>query len=353
LVIKRVNSSPKKGESVEAWAREQRYNIFSNLNQNFNQSGNILAHHQNDQAETFLLSALKGSGPLGLSAMPNKRRLNSIDIIRPLLKVSQKDIMEYAVKNKLDWIEDESNQNDKFDRNYLRKNVINIIQNRWPSSTVSLSRSAELCAENNTVLIDYIDNDIKKLYIDLNKPQVINYTYLVQFDFIKRKLIIKRWLEKTQSHIISFKILEQFCEQLVSAPSGWQYRINDQLTIRRYRDHLSIHNEKKEKQKSFCYPWRKNTKDIYIPEIDKIIIADDLINIGVKQEILNSDNLFLRSRQPKDVCKPIDRHKKNKLKIIFQEKGISSWKRKSAIILSLKENHQEKIIAVWPFFQCN
>ncbi|HEY7758811.1 MAG TPA: tRNA lysidine(34) synthetase TilS [Burkholderiales bacterium] len=115
------------GASLEAAAREARYAVF----QRQDVDALLLAHHLDDQAETLLLQLLRGAGPRGLSGMPEVREAG-VRILRPLLEVPRAQIVEYARRRRLDWVEDESNALLDFDRNYLRHEVLPRIAARFP-----------------------------------------------------------------------------------------------------------------------------------------------------------------------------------------------------------------------------
>ncbi|PVF11150.1 tRNA lysidine(34) synthetase TilS, partial [Yersinia pestis] len=117
-------------ERIEAAARTARYQAFSaNLAA---KEVLLTAQHLDDQCETFLLALKRGSGPAGLSAMAAKMPFAHSQLLRPLLAFSREILENYAQAQQLQWIEDDSNQDDRFDRNFLRLNVLPILNQRWP-----------------------------------------------------------------------------------------------------------------------------------------------------------------------------------------------------------------------------
>jgi tRNA(Ile)-lysidine synthase len=145
LTVVRVDARAGAGESPEAAAREARYRAFE---QHLG-AGDVLltAHHADDQAETFLLRALRGAGPAGLTAMPARRGLGRGELFRPLLDASRQQLHTYAVAQGLTWVDDSSNQQIRFDRNFLRHQVMPLLQSRWPDAVTQLGRVAALQAE--------------------------------------------------------------------------------------------------------------------------------------------------------------------------------------------------------------
>lgn len=145
LQVKRVHVDTTRGEGVEAAARRARYAAFSEVMQ----AGDILAlaHHRDDQAETFLLRALRASGPDGLAAMRPWRAFGAGWLWRPLLELPRAALEAYARAASLRWIEDPSNAGTAFDRNFLRHEVLPLLRQRWPHANAAFARSAALSAE--------------------------------------------------------------------------------------------------------------------------------------------------------------------------------------------------------------
>ncbi|MGH8401912.1 MAG: tRNA lysidine(34) synthetase TilS, partial [Gammaproteobacteria bacterium] len=145
LVCRSVEISTTKGESLEAVARERRYDVYRDLVREGDML--LLAHHQDDQMETFLLQALRGAGLPGLAAMPAITDIGRGKLARPLLGFTRAELRGWAQAQKLVWLEDPSNADARFDRNYLRQHVIPQIRERWPSAAQTVSRSARHCGE--------------------------------------------------------------------------------------------------------------------------------------------------------------------------------------------------------------
>jgi tRNA(Ile)-lysidine synthase len=142
--------APRRGESLEALARERRYAaLLAELAE-----GELLltAHHQEDQLETVLLALLRGSGVRGLSAMRACSRLGGTLLLRPLLPVARTQLQQYAHARGLKWREDTSNLDERFDRNYLRRQVLPRLRARWPAAAATVSRSASHLAEAQGLL---------------------------------------------------------------------------------------------------------------------------------------------------------------------------------------------------------
>lgn len=145
LIIETVATAPSAGESIEAFARKQRYALI----EKHLASGDIFlsAHHQRDQAETFLLQLMRGAGLDGLCAMPLIKPFGAGQYLRPLLSVPYAEIVAYAEVNRLDFIDDDSNQNTRFDRNFIRHEVLPILESRFSAAQANIAQSAKWLQE--------------------------------------------------------------------------------------------------------------------------------------------------------------------------------------------------------------
>ncbi|SFA73384.1 tRNA lysidine(34) synthetase TilS [Azotobacter beijerinckii] len=146
------------GASLERAAREARYRAFAEVLG----EGELLltAQHQDDQAETLLFRLLRGAGVRGLAAMPAVRTLGRGRLLRPLLGVSRGELERYAVEQGLQWIEDPSNRDQHFSRNFLRHRVLPLLTERWPQAVRSMARSAAHMAEARELLDDLARLDL-------------------------------------------------------------------------------------------------------------------------------------------------------------------------------------------------
>ena len=132
LVATRLDARPERGQSIEAWARRSRYRALREMALARGVDLVLLAHHRRDQAETFLLQALRGGGVAALSAMPKLVRRDGVTWARPWLERPREAVEAYARRHRLRWIDDESNDDDRFARNRLRRQV-------WPALVASFA----------------------------------------------------------------------------------------------------------------------------------------------------------------------------------------------------------------------
>jgi len=140
-----------RGNSIEAVARAARYAAYRAQSA----PNVVLAQHQDDQAETVLLQLLRGTGVKGLAAMPEMRvdvARSELKLLRPLLGASRREIERYAAARQLKWVQDDSNDDDYYLRNFLRREIMPRLETRAPAYRTTFSRAAMQLAEADQML---------------------------------------------------------------------------------------------------------------------------------------------------------------------------------------------------------
>jgi tRNA(Ile)-lysidine synthase len=183
-----LQKAPQK--SLEADARDARYAALSD----YAKSTRIvlLAQHQDDQAETFVLQLKRGAGVKGLSAMPLMyRNSKGAHFARPLLGFSRQALLQFAQNESLSWIEDESNQDQSFDRNFIRQSIMPLLNKRWPQFTTTTARSASHCADTQEVVDEYMSVIRHKV---LSTPTTLNVVELKAYSLPTQVAFLRFWL---------------------------------------------------------------------------------------------------------------------------------------------------------------
>ncbi|MFP5441536.1 MAG: tRNA lysidine(34) synthetase TilS [Gammaproteobacteria bacterium] len=207
--------------SLEAAARDARHAAFATVLQPGDAL--LLAHHADDQAETLLLRLLRGSGPGGLGAMREARRLPAPEdcwLWRPLLAVRREAIVAAAQARGLHWIDDESNENRAMDRNFLRHEVLPALAGRWPAAVDTLVRTARRLAESDALLNEYVDAELASLLhagSGLDGPRLddtggrdgLDAAQLVARPPARQRALLRRWLARIGAPRFSEAWLEQ------------------------------------------------------------------------------------------------------------------------------------------------
>lgn len=192
LTILRVEVVRDAGDGLEAAARKARHAAFGSV------LGEdevlVAAHHRDDQAETFLLRALRASGPDGLGAMRPLRKFGRCWLWRPLLGVPRAALLAYAQQQGLTWVEDSSNDDIALDRNYLRHRVLPLLRERWPHADAAFALSAALCAEAGTLLAD--EDAAALADVRSVDPNALDVDKLKRLPMSRRARVLRRWIEE-------------------------------------------------------------------------------------------------------------------------------------------------------------
>ncbi|BAC24545.1 mesJ [Wigglesworthia glossinidia endosymbiont of Glossina brevipalpis] len=221
-------------EGIESSARRERYKaLFSDLNP---EEVLITAHHQDDQIETILLSLKRGSGPRGISGMQSIKKFDSHIIKRPLLHCKKEDIKLYAIKHNLNWIDDKSNLNIKFDRNFLRSEIIPLLKKRWPNIGNTISRSAKLCFDQEKLLNELLKDTLNSL---VEKDKSLKFIELFKMSEIKRFAILRKWFCLNNFKMPSLSQLKHIWKNVIISKkdSKAEIKINNNI-IKRFKKNL-------------------------------------------------------------------------------------------------------------------
>ena len=195
------------GASPEAQARDARYSVF----ESFLSDGDVLllGHHLDDQVETVLFRLIRGAGPSGLAGIPEKRPLGRGLLMRPLLGITRDQIESYAGSHQLAYLNDGSNDDTRYDRNFLRHEVLPLIESRWPGYRSGFARSATLSGE--LAASGHFDNLTE--YTRYGGP----YLPMDVHDAKSLHRALHGWLKELNAPLPEFVALEEFARQCMHA----------------------------------------------------------------------------------------------------------------------------------------
>ncbi|MEC7959160.1 MAG: tRNA lysidine(34) synthetase TilS [Pseudomonadota bacterium] len=220
------------GASPEAQARDARYSVF----ESFLASGDVLllGHHLDDQVETVLFRLIRGAGPSGLAGIPEKRPLGRGLLMRPLLGIPRDQIENYAGSHQLAYLHDGSNDDTRYDRNFLRHEVLPLIESRWPSYRSGFARSAALSGELAT--LGHFDNLTE--YTRYGGP----YLPMDVHDAKSLHRALHGWLKELNAPLPDFVALEEFARQCMHAQGDKlpELRVADYL-LQRWRQGIHLY----------------------------------------------------------------------------------------------------------------
>ena len=257
IKFKSIDIIIKKSSNIEENARKKRY--LSLTSEILNDEILCTAHHQEDQAETLLLQLFRGSGVAGLAAMPEKKIINGSQLYRPFLNISKTQILDYASKNRLNWVEDDSNQNIHFKRNLLRIEFIPKLSGVFNSLTKNIARSAKHQAEALELMHDLAELDITNyVLIVKDRLQVIPLLELP-----KRRLVnvIRYFIDKQNFLLPSSKVLDEIISLLTAKADAKSIVKWHDYQVRRYRNELYFFDEFKTQATAPC-PYYESLKDL-------------------------------------------------------------------------------------------
>lgn len=339
LAIEKVQLD-RKGRSLEESAREARYQALADHIENDDLL--LTGQHADDQVETFLLALKRGSGPKGLSAMAEAMPFAHAKIVRPLLTVSRQQIELYAEQKQLTWVEDESNLDQRFDRNFIRHTVSPPLTERWPYFHQAVQRSAELCAEQEA-LLDELMSD--KLSNALHSDASLDINTLATYSELVRTRALRMWLARQNVRMPSREQLKLVWPQVACA----QQDANPQLAlidgqIRRHANRLYFVREWQP-----LMEWQQDLlfdQACVLPEDLGCLILRGSSHGQLSKQALSKGQLQVIFDPQGLSAHPVERGHSRKLKKLFQEYDVPSWlRRRTPIVIC-----DQQVVAVGDLF---
>ncbi len=316
--------------SVEEAARRARYQAFDA----FLEAGDVLlqAHHLDDQAETLLLRLFRGTGLEGLKGMPRERELGEALLVRPLLGLSRSSLEDYARQHQLEWIEDPSNRDTAFDRNYLRHKILPQVEARWPAYRTTLARLTGLA----TMALP--EDAISNLTLHTRKSAwtVLNLEALRSLDEGGRNAALRQWLGQT-GLTPSLAQLQALQKSMLwsSVDAEPVFELGD-FQVRRFKDGLYI-TQLEPFDTQLELTWDGGAV-LDLPGAGK------LSAVGGDQP----ERFTIRFRRGGERCQPAGRAHSQRLKKLLQESGVPPWRRDRLPLIYL----DAELVAVADLWVC-
>lgn len=326
FVSVKVDVDKDSGRGTEAAARAARYDALRLLLR----AGDWLlsAHHKDDQAETLLLNLIRGSGPSGLAGIGEIRPFAAGWLVRPLLSVSRGDLQSYAGDHKLDWIDDPSNEDRQYDRNYLRHEVMPRLEARWPDVAGRLRRSALLAGEAAQLLDQLADADYRGLG---ERPDRLALDSLRKLPPERQRNLIRYVVRELGLPSPPATQLQSVIMDLIPARDDGQPIVQwTGAEIRRYRDQVYV---------------------LPVAPADDALVSQQLVDNRIElgaglgelrlepnasrglADAIVSRGIEVRYRCGGEEIKPLGQTHTRKLKKLLQEEGIVPWMRERLPLL--------------------
>jgi tRNA(Ile)-lysidine synthase len=308
------------GSNLEARARALRYALFAAALTS--KDALLTAHHQNDQAETLLFNLMRGAGSAGLSAIARSRVLGQGVLLRPLLEYSRQQLEQYASQNCLEWIDDPSNADDHFDRNYLRHEIIPRLIKRWPAAVTQLQRVSELQQESEQLHLalaelDYASASAQRPF---SSGGCLLIKALFKLTFERQKNLIRYWIKSQGQGVLGFHKMQTLLKQLHARNDAMPCIQGDGYSLRCYRGALYL-------VENTAPPRLQASYQVHAVEATQI----DELNLKISrqqifEQIMLRDEgqiVTLRFRQAEKADRPFNYA--HRLKRLFQQHRIPPW----------------------------
>lgn len=346
LRIEHVDITPLRDLGIEAAARKLRHAALAGQQADFV----ALAHHLDDQAETLLLQLLRGAGVKGVAAMPFVKRASRHApspltgegdaypgpvLLRPLLDIPRSALLDYAQQHALQWVEDESNADNAYPRNFLRHRVLPLLEQRFPAYRATLSRSARHFAEAAKLLDELAVQDAISLFPSPSGGGArgegdvfrLEISRLQSLSLPRAKNLLRYFLAAQGAPIPDSTCLEEMLRQLCGARSdaavniafgGWQ--------VRRFQEKVYTFPELPEHDAEFCVQWRGETV-LELPGLGGVLHFVPCVGQGLNRAKLQQAAVTVRLRHGAERIRPDSKRPTRTLKNLLQEHRIPPWQR--------------------------
>jgi tRNA(Ile)-lysidine synthase len=341
FVSLQVDGRALRGESPEAAARAARYAVLADwLPAN---DCLLTAQHQDDQAETLLLQLLRGSGVNGLAAMPSSAILGAGRHLRPLLDVRRDALRQYASALNLSWIEDPSNADTAFDRNYLRQEVLPILQQRWPSAAASMARSAGHCAEAAELLGNLAERELQAL---VSGDNTLSLPGLLDLPPLRQRNVMRHWIKQLTGATLSAAVLARIFNDVIGSRSDSEPCVRwSRFEMRRFRNELFLLPQTSQLHPTGALDWTL-AEPLVLPLASGVLTADPVTGGGLRADAVIAGKVSVSWRQGGEIFQPVGRGHHHRLKKLFQEQGIPPWVR-SRIPLIYVQDQLAAVADLW------
>jgi len=322
-----------KNQLSEADARDGRFQFLEQLVENGQMI--LFAHHLDDQVETLLFRLFRGTGMHGMSGIPEARNFGKGRALRPLLKFSRQELLNYAKQHQLKWIEDPSNRQSEYRRNFIRNDVLSLIRSKWSSVSQSIAQFSNIAKQQVEILDEVAEQDLLDLHINLES---LCLNKLIDLSLARQNNLLHFWVRRITNQSPSFGEIAEVFKQLdfstgvivdpeksikVKVGSGW---------IRSYNQRLYFCSNEEPEPLKKSKVWM-NLKEPLELENGLSVSSKTVKNITSENEFMirkpEADEVVtVRPRVGGEVVHPSYRQHSTELKKIYQELKIPPWKRK-------------------------
>jgi tRNA(Ile)-lysidine synthase len=257
-------------------------------------------------------------------------------MLRPLLAVAKQAMVAYAGTQSLQWVEDDSNQADDFDRNYLRNQITPLLKARWPAADKTITRAGWHCAQAAQCLDEMAVTNFLSIYCPEDQSMAISG--LLGFDRYQQQLIIRHWFKVLALRMPATKIIGQILEVIIPARVDADPQLNYQHgTVRRYRSKLYWQEHRSAIDLSEYFHWSPDQTELCLPNNGKLSYGITR-QAGINAATWHSAEIKICYRQGGERIDLPGRRGSHALKKLFQEVGIPPWQRAQIPLVYLDGN---------------
>ena len=330
--LTRKNINLLSDKNIEEQLRNKRYKSF--FNDMSKDEVLVLAHHEDDQFETFLYRLFRGASPKGLSSIKEiSHRKNKI-LCRPFLQVSKKIIIELSRYFKLKFVNDYSNNDLSYDRNYIRNKIVPTINKRWENINKVMNHNIEL--QNNYSLI--VNDYCEKIYTSIIKDNQLEIQKLLCYPEYLHSTFLRYWISKEVSYNLSKNEIYSLLSIIKGKNNDYpRYMLKNEISIIRYNDYLYIiKNELDKVINNKVWDLRNDVSfgsyEIKLKKLKEVGVYDNLSSKApiILKKISGNEKIMLNKTHHQE------------LKKIFQNRSIPTWERDKFILFY---SHNELLLA--------
>ncbi|PXX91503.1 tRNA lysidine(34) synthetase TilS [Marinobacter vulgaris] len=318
---------------VEEAARNARYQVFEEILG----CGELLlmAHHGDDQAETVLFRLLRGTGVAGLGGMPSCRSLGSGRVYRPLLGFTREELQAWAMEKRIDWVEDPSNTNERFDRNFLRQSIIPTLKTRWPSLVARVAHTARSCREGAELAGKLAELRFRQC---ANDRGALNVDALMELAITEQKNLLHWWIRRHHLEPPTVADWPQVLVELLQSPSDREPQLRGTgFAVRRYQGYLYLVPEQAPVPSGVS---------VLVPE-QELVWGEWRLRLDASENHkIPAPEIRISTRAGGERLRPTAQGPSRSLKNWLQEKHIPPWERARLPLLREMEDGREEVVGV-------
>ena len=324
LVVENIHEDQK--NNIEDRLREKRYEIL--LNNTNSDESLLVGHHEDDQIETFMYRLIRGSSPKGLSSIKKISSRNTKLLCRPLLTINKGDIVNAAEYYNIQFVNDITNTDLSFDRNFIRHKILPSIRNRWSHFNKAISHSISLQNDYTFIVQEYCSKIYNSIIID----EKLSIRELNLFSSQLHSIFIKYWISKTLKYDLSKNETSSLIKIINNNNNDYPRCIlKNNTSIIRYNNQLYIINSR-EKKKQSPQLWDTSTDVIFG---NSKIYIDTLKSDGLYDNLCLKAPIILKNFIGNERIK-LNQYNYQHLKKIFQKNSIPVWERDNFVLFYAK-----------------